>query len=235
MPDARPILIVTADNDLRTALSEKLSVEGDFFPQTVSNIADAEAALADRDRRIDAVILDFDDPKLDGLAFLSESHRQAEKMPMIIVSASSDEKDVVRGLNSGADDYIVKPIRMDELLARLRAHLRNFERSEAMTLRIGPYTFHPAKKSLINSDRNKRILLTAKETALLKCLCRASGQPISRAALKNEIWGLNDGGRSHAHAVEDHIYRMRQKMALDAELADLLVSDHAGYRLGAWR
>lgn len=116
MPDARPILIVTADNDLRTALTERLSVKRNFFPHMVSNIADAETALADRDRRIDAVILDFDDPKLDGLAFLSEIHRQGEKMPMIVVSTSPDEKDVVRGLKSGADDYIVKPVRMDELL-----------------------------------------------------------------------------------------------------------------------
>ncbi|MCF3947556.1 response regulator transcription factor [Acidiphilium iwatense] len=193
MPDARPILIVTADNDLRIALTEKLSVENNFSPQIVSNIADAEAALADRDRCLDTVILDFDNPKLNGLTFSSEIRRQGKKMPMIIVSTSPDEKDVVRGLKSGADDYIVKPLRMDELLARLRAHLRNFERSEAVTLRIGPYTFHPAKKSLINPKRNKRILLTDKETALLKCLCRAGGQPVSRAALKNEIWGLTEG------------------------------------------
>ena len=225
------ILLVEDDAEMVSLLGRFLPEEG-YEVRVAGDMASTLRALSEFEP--DLILLDVVLGSEDGRDILREI-REVNDVPAIFLTGRGLESDRIAGLERGADDYIVKPVRMDELLARLRAHLRNFERSEAMTLRIGPYTFHPAKKSLINPNRNKRILLTAKETALLKCLCRASGQSISRAALKNEIWGLNDGGRSHAHAVEDHIYRMRQKMALDAELADLLVSDHAGYRLGAWR
>ena len=125
-------------------------------------------------------------------------------MPIIMLTGSDEEADVVRGLDAGANDYIAKPFRLNELLARLRAQLRIFENSEDAVFTIGPYTFRPSAKLLQEPARNRRIRLTEKEAAILKFLYRAGTKPVARQVLLNEVWGYN-AARHHAHAGDPYL------------------------------
>ena len=150
-------------------------------------------------------------------------------MPIIMLTGSDDEADVVRGLDSGANDYIAKPFRLAELLARLRAQLRIFENSEDAVFTIGPYTFRPSAKLLQEPVKNRRIRLTEKEAAILKFLYRAGTKPVARQVLLNEVWGYN--AAVTRHTLETHIYRLRQKIEPAPGNARLLVTEGGGYRL----
>ena len=147
----------------------------------------------------------------------------------IMVTASSGEADTIRGLDSGANDYIAKPFRLGELVARLKAHLRQHALSEDAVLAIGPYTFKPNVKMLIEEKANKKIRLTEKETSILKYLYRAGQKAVGRDTLLGEVWGYNAGVTTHT--LETHIYRLRQKIEKDPAKAQILVTDAGGYRL----
>ncbi|MGH7154435.1 MAG: response regulator transcription factor, partial [Acetobacteraceae bacterium] len=172
MSSERPILIVDDDPDLRLTLAEQLAVDGEFTSVEAATLAEAEDQLASKDSRFDAVILDISLPDGDGRDFCVRLRRQGHKMPVIMLTGSDTETDIVRGLDSGANDYIAKPFRLNELLARLRAQLRIFENSEDAVFSIGPYTFRPSAKLLQDLIKNRRIRLTEKEAAILKFLYR---------------------------------------------------------------
>ena len=132
-----------------------------------------------------------------------------------MLTGADAEQDVVRGLDAGANDYIAKPFRLNELLARLRAQLRVFDNSEDAIFMIGPYSFRPSAKLLMEAARNRKIRLTEKESAILKYLYRAGGRPVGRQVLLNEVWGYNSAVTTHT--LETHIYRLRQKIEPDPE------------------
>ena len=115
------------------------------------------------------------------------------------------------------------------LLARLRAHLRQHERSEDAVMTIGPYTFRPSAKLLVDGTGRKKIRLTEKETAILKYLFRAGDRPVARDVLLNEVWGYNASVTTHT--LETHIYRLRQKIEKEPSKAEILVTEPGGYRL----
>jgi DNA-binding response OmpR family regulator len=231
MASQHPILVVDDDNALRTALIEQLVQDGEFDPTEAACLADAEALLAGPDARFDALLLDVSLPDGDGRDFCKKLRKQGVKTPIIMLTGSAEETDIVRGLDSGANDYIAKPFRLNELLARLRAQLRTFENSEDAVFTIGPYTFRPAAKQLLEPIRNKRIRLTDKETAILKFLYRAAGKPVARQVLLNEVWGYNAAVTTHT--LETHVYRLRQKIEPDPALSRLLLTEGGGYRLNA--
>jgi DNA-binding response OmpR family regulator len=157
--------------------------------------------------------------------------REGHKMPIIILTASDGEEDIIRGLEAGATDYVAKPFRTSELLARLRAHLRGFESSDDAAFPVGPYIFHPAKKLLQDSITKRRIRLTEKETAILKYLYRSDSRPMDRQKLLHEVWGYNSAVATHT--LETHIYRLRIKMEVNPKKPLLLITDSQGYRLDA--
>ena len=130
MPGERPILIVDDDGALRETLAEQLEVDGEFTAHEAASLTEAEARLAAPEARFDALILDVTLPDGDGRDLCARLRRQGLKMPIIMLTGSDEEGDVVRGLDAGANDYIAKPFRLGELLARLRAQLRIFENSE---------------------------------------------------------------------------------------------------------
>jgi DNA-binding response OmpR family regulator len=228
---AHPILVVDDDRALRSALSEQLAIDGEFSPIEAGSLAEAETRLAGPDARFDAIILDVGLPDGDGRDFCQKLRRQGLKLPILMLTASSEETDVVRGLDSGANDYIAKPFRLNELLARLRAQLRSFENSEDAVFAIGPYVFRPAAKLLQEPVKNKRIRLTDKEAAILKFLYRAGGKSVGRQVLLNEVWGYNAAVTTHT--LETHVYRLRQKIEPDPANSRLLLTEGGGYRLDA--
>jgi DNA-binding response OmpR family regulator len=229
MAGERPVLIVDDDPTLRAMLVEQLSVGGEFAAHEAGTAAEAESRVTGGDIRYDAVILDVGLPDGDGRDLCSRLRRRGVKMPIIMLTGSDNEADVVRGLDSGANDYIAKPFRMAELLARLRAQLRIFENSEDAVFNIGPYVFRPSAKLLQDRAKNRRIRLTEKETAILKFLYRAGARPVVRQVLLNEVWGYNAAVTTHT--LETHIYRLRQKIEVDPANARLLLTEGGGYRL----
>jgi DNA-binding response OmpR family regulator len=229
MSGERPILIVDDDEALRATLVEQLAVDGEFAAVEAADVAEAEERLANRNSRFDAIILDIGLPDGDGRDLCVKWRKQGVKVPIMFLTGSDEESDVVRGLDSGANDYIAKPFRLAELLARLRAQLRLFENSEDAVFTIGPYTFRPSAKLLQEAARNRRIRLTEKEAAILKFLYRAGTKPVARQVLLNEVWGYNAAVTTHT--LETHIYRLRQKIEPDPSNARLLVTEGGGYRL----
>ena len=135
----------------------------------------------------------------------------------------------MRGLDAGANDYIAKPFRLNELLARVRAQLRVFDNSEDAVFTIGPYLFRPSAKLLMEPARGRKVRLTDKEGAILKYLYRAGGKPVPRQVLLNEVWGYNSAVTTHT--LETHIYRLRQKIEPDPSQLRLLLTEGGGYRL----
>jgi DNA-binding response OmpR family regulator len=231
MSSQHPILVIDDDTALRTALVEQLEHDGEFMPAEAESLAAAAAKLAAPDARYDAIILDVGLPDGDGRDFCRQLRKQGVKVPIIMLTGSAEEADVVRGLDSGANDYIAKPFRLNELLARLRAQLRSFENSEDAVFTIGPYVFRPSAKQLLEPVKNKRIRLTDKEAAILKFLYRAAGKPVARQVLLNEVWGYNAAVTTHT--LETHVYRLRQKIEPDPAIAKLLLTEGGGYRLEA--
>ena len=229
MTAERPILVVDDDATLREALLDQLQVDGEFAVAEATTVSEAEALLTSKDSRFDAIILDVGLPDGDGRDLCALLRRQGLRMPIIMLTGSDDEADVVRGLDAGANDYIAKPFRLAELLARLRAQLRIFENSEDAVFTIGPYTFRPSAKLLHEPTKNRRIRLTEKEAAILKFLYRAGTRPVARQVLLNEVWGYNAAVTTHT--LETHIYRLRQKIEPDPSNARLLVTEGGGYRL----
>ena len=229
MSAARPILIVDDDAMLRETLLEQLGMDGEFTPFAAASLAEAEAALAGPDRRCDAILLDIGLPDGDGRDFCARLRRDGLRIPIIMLTGADTEQDVVRGLDAGANDYIAKPFRLQELLARLRAQLRVFDNSEDAIFTIGPYQFRPSAKQLLDPAKGLKIRLTEKESAILKFLHRAGGQSVSRQLLLNTIWGYNSSVTTHT--LETHIYRLRQKIEPNPEESALLRTESGGYRL----
>ncbi len=229
MAGERPILIVDDDRALRVTLVEQLTMDGEFAATEAASVAEAEAAIASKDARFDAIILDVGLPDGDGRDLCIRLRQQGVKVPIIILTGSDEEMDVVRGLDSGANDYISKPFRLAELLARVRAQLRIFENSEDAVFKIGPFIFRPSAKQLVEPAKNRRIRLTEKEAAILKFLYRAGPKPVARQVLLNEVWGYNAAVTTHT--LETHIYRLRQKIEPDPSNSRLLLTEGGGYRL----
>jgi len=168
-------------------------------------------------------------PDTDGRDLCRLMRRQGVKTPVIMLTAHDSDADTILGLDSGANDYIPKPFRLGVLLARVRAQLRQFELSDDATFPIGPYAFRPSAKILTNSETDKKIHLTEKETAILKYLYRMGDRPVPRDVLLDEVWGYNAGVTTHT--LETHIYRLRQKVEPDPTNAQILVTEPGGYRL----
>jgi DNA-binding response OmpR family regulator len=166
---------------------------------------------------------------MDGRELCRLLRRGDVKAPIIMLTGADSEADTILGLDSGANDYITKPFRLGVLLARIRAQLRQHERSEDAVFSLGPYSFRPAAKLLVAADTGEKIRLTEKEAAILKYLLRSGDAVIGRDELLGEVWGYNSGVTTHT--LETHVYRLRQKLEEDPSSAKILVTEPGGYRL----
>jgi DNA-binding response OmpR family regulator len=229
MSSARPILIVEDDDALRQVLADQVALSGAFESVEAASLDEASRYLGAAEARFDSIILDVNLPDGDGRDFCARVRKHGHTMPIIMLTGASDEGDVVSGLNAGANDYIAKPFRINELMARLQAQLRLFDTSEDAVFTIGLYTFRPAAKLLIGPDKKQRIRLTAKEVDILKFLHRNANRVVSRQVLLDEVWGYNAGVTTHT--LETHVYRLRQKIEADPANCRLLMTAPGGYRL----
>lgn len=226
MSTARTILIVDDDDGLRESLTDQLALHEEFEIVAVPTATDA-INFAKKDH-CDLVLLDVGLPDLDGREACKLLRRIGFKGPVIMLTGQDSDADMILGLESGANDYVVKPFRFAVLLARIRAQLRQHEQSEDAVFTIGPYTFKPAAKTLVDEEGAK-IRLTEKETSILKYLYRAGEKVVTRDVLLHEVWGYNAGVTTHT--LETHIYRLRQKIETDPSNSELLVTETGGYKL----
>ena len=224
---ARRLLLVDDDKALRQSLAEQLRLVEQFDCREAENGRSA-LDLAGKER-FDAVLLDIGLPDMDGREVCRLMRRAGVTSPIIMLTAADSDADTILGLDSGANDYIAKPFRMGVLLARLRAQLRQHEHSEDAVFTIGPYSFRPSAKMLVEQATRKKIRLTEKEAAILKFLYRAGQRVIGRETLLGEVWGYNAGVTTHT--LETHVYRLRQKIERNPSQAEILVTEPGGYRL----
>src|SRR5918993_4618744 len=159
----RPILVVEDDAALRATLAEQITLAGEFNAVEAGTLAEAAAELDAEGARFDAVLLDIGLPDGDGREFCAGLRRGGKRMPVIMLTGADSERDVVRGLDAGANDYVAKPFRPGELLARLRAQLRVFDDTEDAVFAIGPWQFRPSAKLLLEAPRGRKVRLTDKE------------------------------------------------------------------------
>jgi DNA-binding response OmpR family regulator len=226
MAQRKIILIVDDDEDLRGALGEQIALEDEFETLEAKTAGQGvEMALA---QRPDLILMDVDLPDMDGRDACARLREAGIAAPIIMLTAADTDADAVRGLDAGADDYVAKPFRYAVLLARIRAQLRSHEQSEHAVFHIGPYSFRPAQKLLVDA-RGRKIRLTEKETSILRYLYRAGEKPVPREELLTQVWGYNAGVTTHT--LETHIYRLRQKIEPEPGVARLLLTDTGGYRL----
>ena len=227
MRSFRKILIVDDDPALRHSLAEQLEQHGEF--SAVESDTAVEALATAGRERFDAILLDIGLPDMDGRELCRRMRSAGVSAPIVMLTAADSEADTVTGLDAGANDYVTKPFRLSVLLARLRAHLRQSEHSDDAVLTIGPYTFQPGAKLMVDGGARKKVRLTEKETAILKYLYRAGDRVIGRDTLLGEVWGYNAGVTTHT--LETHVYRLRQKIERDPAHAEILLTEPGGYRL----
>ncbi|CAN7237469.1 response regulator transcription factor [Phyllobacterium sp. LjRoot231] len=223
---ARTILIVDDDADLRAILVEQLSLYEEF--QIIEEDNATKAIQTARNGVVDLLIMDVGLPDMDGREAIKLLRKGGFKAPVIMLTGHDTDSDTILGLESGANDYVTKPFRFAVLLARIRAQLRQHEQSEDATFVVGPYTFKPGQKMLIDAKGGK-IRLTEKEVAIIKYLYRAGGKVITRDVLLEEVWGYNSGVTTHT--LETHVYRLRQKIEHDPSNSTILVTESGGYKL----
>ena len=222
----RKILVVDDDEVLRESLVEQLSLYEEFDIDQADNAA--KGVTKARGDHVDLVVMDVGLPDMDGREAVKLLRKGGFKAPVIMLTGQDSESDTILGLEAGANDYVTKPFRFAVLLARIRAQLRQHEQSEDAVFTIGPYTFRPSAKILVD-ERGQKVRLTEKETAILKYLYRAGEKVIGRDVLLHEVWGYNSGVTTHT--LETHIYRLRQKIERDPSKAELLITDVGGYKL----
>jgi DNA-binding response OmpR family regulator len=227
MPTPKRVLLVDDDQMLRSSLAEQLAADASYTVVEAGSCAEGRARAAEG--LYEFMILDIGLPDGDGRALCRELRDSGVSCPIILLTAAESDADTIEGLDAGANDYVTKPFRFAVLMARVHAHLRSHGHSEDAQYRIGPYTFRPSAKLLID-EAAKKIRLTEKETNILKFLHR-SGETVPRETLLHEVWGYNP--EVTTHTLETHIYRLRQKIEVDPGHARLLITESGGYRLMA--
>ena len=220
------ILVVDDDTALAEMIGIVLDTEG--F-ETVFCADGAEAVEVFRSERPDLVLLDLMLPGMDGIEICTRL-RSESGVPIIMLTARTDTADVVRGLESGADDYIVKPFNPKELVARIRTRLRPAAVESAEVLRIGDLAVDVAAHEVRRG--NAPIALTPLEFELLVALASKPQQVFSREMLLEQVWGYHY--KADTRLVNVHVQRLRAKVELDADNPKIVTTVRGvGYRAGA--
>ena len=219
------MLVVDDDAALAEMLTIVLRNEG--FESAVCGSGD-RALGAFREFRPDVVLLDLMLPGRDGIDVCKDI-RGESGVPIVMLTARTDTVDVVHGLESGADDYIVKPFKPKELVARIRARVRKHDTSAPETLQIGDLVIDVAGHQVTRDDAT--ISLTPLEFDLLVCLARTPWQVFTREVLLEQVWGYRHA--ADTRLVNVHVQRLRSKIEHDPENPEIVVTVRGvGYKAG---
>jgi DNA-binding response OmpR family regulator len=227
MSALRHILIVDGDVIARTTLGREVARLG--YSVSYAGTAEAASLALSRAVRPDLVLVESVLPDGGGRQLVARFRRRGVMQPVILLSDAGTEDDVVNGLDAGADDYMVRPLRIRELSARIRAQLRVSVGHEETDLQVGVLTFRPSTRMAFHPFMTSPVRLTEKEAALLGRLCHAEGEPVSRQTLLREVWGYSPNVSSHT--VETHIYRLRRKIEGGVGTPPIVLNEEGGYRL----
>ena len=203
------VLVVEDDLMIGDVVGQSLR-DASYAVDWVRDGAAALAALATQDYGL--VLLDLGLPKKDGLEVLRALRAQGKPVPVLVMTARDALEDRILGLDSGADDYVLKPFEMGELLARMRAVIRRKSGNAAPVLSNGALVLDPATREVTCGDRTSR--LSAREFSLLQALLTRPGAILSRAELEDRLYGWGDEVESNA--VEFLIHSLRKKLGSDA-------------------
>jgi len=220
----KPYRILVADDDdsIRDSLETVLELEG----YEVLLAADGRAAMQLFDQAVDLLVLDWMMPEMDGIQVCQEV-RRVSQVPILMLTARGDLDDKITGLDTGADDYLPKPFKTKELLARIRAQLRRSRAFSKEQLEFGALVLEPGSRSARWQDQ--QIFLTALEFQLLLFLVQNPGQVFSKEQLLNHVWGWHEA--ANLNVVEVHISSLRQKLGEGAKNLIRTVRG-LGYSLG---
>jgi two-component system, OmpR family, response regulator len=202
------LLLVEDDNMIGEAVRTGLRQEG-FTVDWVREAEAGDAAL--RTEPYALLLLDLGLPRKSGLDWLRELRRRGDPTPVLVVTARDAVADRIAGLDSGADDYLVKPFDLEELAARVRAVLRRRAGRAEPLLQHGDLTLDPATRQA--SFNGQPVTLSAREYALLAALLERPGAILSRAQLEQRLYGW--GEEIESNAVEVHIHHLRKKLGTD--------------------
>ncbi len=217
------ILIVDDDPEILSFVKRGLAYEG----YTVDTAANGSEALAKaREKEPDLVILDIMMPGIDGIE-VAKRLRQGGDVPIIMLTAKGTVVDKVTGLESGADDYLVKPFALDELLARVKALLRRREPREGEMLRFSDLSLNTATREVKRG--NQVIELTAQEFALLELFMRHPRQVLKRDTIYERVWGYDFEGESNV--IEVYVRYLRSKLEADGKPRLIHTARGVGYVL----
>jgi two-component system, OmpR family, response regulator QseB len=201
-------LVIEDDPMIGRAVSNGLR-EGGYAVDWVRDGCAAELALAGG--AYDLALLDLGLPRKDGLEVLKALRRARSDVPVLVITARDSLSERVAGLDSGADDYLVKPFDLDELLARARAVIRRRVGRSSPTISYGALTLDPVKRQV--AFRNAAVELSAREFAVLEALARDPGAVVSREKLEEAVYGW--GEEPGSNSVEVHLHHLRRKLAAE--------------------
>jgi len=224
----KTILIIEDEPDIVMGLRDALEFEG--F-RVLSAARGKEGVTVARNESPDAVILDLMLPDVNGYAVCEDLRRWSAFVPILMLTARSQETDKIRGLDSGADDYMTKPFSVNELIARLRALFRRAARGSAQTpeiATIGESTVNFTAQ--IVTVRGQEHQLSFYEVELLRLLVERVGQPVSRDEILSKIWGLN--AQPTNRTVDNFIVKLRKKIEKQPDKPQHILTAYGfGYKL----
>jgi len=228
-PQTPTILIVEDSADLVVLLERTLSEQG----YSVRSARDGEAGLASvLANEPDLIILDVGLPLRSGFEVVQELRRRNVSAPTLMLTGWGTVADRVTGLESGADDYLVKPFESDELVARVRALLRRAASNGRVPLLcVGDVVFDPLSRQVRRGDRP--LALTQREAALLECFMRNAGKPLSRAAITEQVWQQTADDAEDTNIVDVYVAYLRRKLDAKGEDPMLHTVRGVGYVLRA--
>jgi DNA-binding response OmpR family regulator len=204
------VLVVEDELKVASALREGLESEG--YSVVVENTGEG-AFFRGSTESFDVILLDLGLPGRDGVQILQTLRQRDVKTPVLILTARDTQHDRVHGLDSGADDYLVKPFAFAELLARIRALLRRGRAPELVRLKVDDLEIDLVSRKVVRGGQN--VELTAREFQLLHCLMSREGELVSRDTLASEVWKETARSSTLNNVIDVHIARLRRKIDLD--------------------